>query len=122
MRDVGTKSAKLDALAIDNFTGLASIAMKKRELGQAESYASEISEWINQNGVDGIEYPIRVYLTIADILSEANNQKRSTVILQEANTYLKNKAAKISDVTAQQSFLENVPLHKTLQNRIVAYS
>lgn len=108
----------LEALSIDNLAGLASIALKQNNLPLAQKYSEQITTWINENGVDGIEYPIRVYLTLAAVYTKLNGREETRSILTNANEYLNGKAEKISDPIARSSFLENVPLHRELQNRL----
>ena len=59
---------QLASQAIDNIAGLASISLKQRSLKEAQMHVNEIQEWISTNGIEGIEYPVRVYLTVADVL------------------------------------------------------
>lgn len=108
----------LDALTIDNLAGLAFITLKQGHDEKAQHYAEQVMQWIEQHGVDGIEYPIRAYLTVSTVFDSAGKKEEARAILEEAHTYLLEKAEKISDLDARRSFLENVPLHKELMVRL----
>lgn len=103
-----------DACAMDNLAGLASIAHKKGDAETAVSYTDEILNWIGQNGIGGIEYPIRVYLTCAAVLESVSQLDKRAKILNEALDLLQTQAQRISDLDSRHDFIENVPLHKQL--------
>lgn len=103
-----------DSYAIDNLAGLASIALQQNELETAVAHTDDVLNWIDRNGVAGIEYPIRVYLTCAAVLERSGQHQRRQAILNAAKDLLQNQAARISDEAARRDFLENVPLHKEL--------
>jgi predicted ATPase/class 3 adenylate cyclase len=107
-----------DALTIDNLAGLARAALKQDQVAKALSYVEESLAWIAEQGVDGIEYPLRVYLIAADTLTAVGQAERASEILTIAQTLIQERAALISSETARQAFLENVPLHRRLRDRI----
>ncbi|MCP5100099.1 MAG: tetratricopeptide repeat protein [Chloroflexi bacterium] len=107
-----------EACAIDNLAGLASVALQRGDIDTAVSQTTDVLDWINENGVDGIEYPIRVYLTSASVLRAANDSKKSNKILHIAHTLLQEQASHISDKTDRAAFLHNVPLHQQLHAQL----
>lgn len=106
------------ACAIDNLAGLASVSLKQGAVDQAVQHVDEALSWIKDHGVDGIEYPIRVYLTSADVLVAADQASKAEQTLKAAADLLSTQAEKISEASARESFLKNVPLHQTLQQRL----
>jgi len=77
--------------------------------------------WVEENGTDGIEYPLQVYFSCYRVLNTAANNKTNSVeqqqartILTTAHTALLEQAAGISDEVLRQSFLENVETHREL--------
>ncbi|MEM7335193.1 MAG: adenylate/guanylate cyclase domain-containing protein [Chloroflexota bacterium] len=112
---------QLASQAIDNLAGLASISLKQHNLTEAKKHIEEIQEWISKHGVEGIEYPIRVYLTVADVLEAVGESSQAAHILDTAKKYMHSKAEKISNPVAQESFLTNVPLHQELDSRFNAH-
>ena len=107
-----------EAAAIDNLAGLASVALKQDRPQEALRYAAEALAWIEANGVDGIEYPLRVYLACADVLQANGQTERGRHILATAHDLLEEQAARIRDQAVQQAFRQNVPLHRRLRRRL----
>lgn len=106
------------ACAIDDLAGLARVALKRAQLGQAVSYVEEALAWIDEHGVDSIEYPLRVYLTSADVLMATRQVERAVDVLVTANGLLLERAARISDEATRRVFLENVPVHRQIRERL----
>jgi class 3 adenylate cyclase/tetratricopeptide (TPR) repeat protein len=107
-----------EALAIDDLAGLARVALKQSRASQASAYVEEALAWIADHGVHGIEYPLRIYLTAADVLIAAGQEERATEALAAAQTLIQEQATRISDETTRQAFLENAPLHRQIRDRI----
>lgn len=106
------------APAIDDLAGLARVALNQGQTDTALAYVEQVLDWIAANGVHGIEYPLRVYLTSADVLSAADDMQRAIEILITAKALLQEQATRISDETTRQAFLQQVPLHQQLYKRL----
>ncbi len=113
------KNIGQDACAVDNLAGLARAAFQQDNLNEAQRFADQAFAWIHTNGTDGIEYPIRVLLSCSDVFSATGNQEKSAESISLANELLEKRAARISDEAARQSYLENVPLHQELLQKII---
>jgi class 3 adenylate cyclase/tetratricopeptide (TPR) repeat protein len=109
-----------DKLAIDDVAGLARVALKQDRLEEALAYAEEALGWIAEQGVDGIEYPLRVYLAAADVLTAAGQGERVPSVLGAAHELLQARAGRIRDPDTRQAFLGHVRLHHCLLERITA--
>lgn len=107
------------ANAIDDITGLARVALYQDHHHEALKLTQEALEWIEQYGVHGSEYPIRVYLTLTDILTTSAKAQQVAKILEDANKLLQEQAAQISDEQTRREFLQQVPLHQELYTRLL---
>lgn len=107
-----------DACAIDNVSGLARASLKQENLVEAERFADQALEWIHVNGTDGIEYPLRVLLSCADVYSAVDEREKAATAVSLAADLLEKRAARISDEAARRSYLENVPLHQELRKYV----
>lgn len=105
-----------EVVAFDNLAGLASIALLQGDLETAQRYVEQVLDWLESNGVDGLEYPIRVYITCINFFHALGQSEKAHLLLNDAMSYLEEKASKISDPVVKQAFLENVPLHQQLRN------
>ncbi|NKQ37530.1 MAG: tetratricopeptide repeat protein, partial [Chloroflexi bacterium] len=103
-----------EAAMTDNLAGLADIAQQKGHLNTAISYTNKALDWLEEHGVDGVEYPLQVYLICANILTIANKKDKANQVLATAYQFLQKRASHISDTQARQSFLQNVPLHQKI--------
>jgi len=106
-------------LAIDDLAGLARVAMARGDSKQALEHVKEILAWIEANGLEGIEYPLQVYLTCYQILSataqgDPTAIERAHSVLSDACTTLLDQAAKISDSTLRRTFLEDVAVNREI--------
>jgi hypothetical protein len=111
-RDVGQ-----DANAIDNIASLATISLKLNDSDSALNYVKEALTWIENNGVDGIEYPFRVYLSCINTLLSNNQVKRANDILRTAYNLLTDQSHRISDIDLRNDFLNKVPIHQEIISR-----
>ncbi|MGB0386976.1 MAG: tetratricopeptide repeat protein [Ardenticatenaceae bacterium] len=117
------RELEAEKLVIDNLAGLARVAMSEGNISQALSYVEEILAWIEINGVEGIEYPLQVYLTCYQVLQASADDEtevgqlaaRAETILVTAHTLLQEQAAKIKDEALRRKFLENVSFNRQIQ-------
>jgi class 3 adenylate cyclase/tetratricopeptide (TPR) repeat protein len=107
-----------DSRAIDDVAGLARIALRQQQLEQALAYVEETLAWIDEHGVAGIDYPLRVYLTAGDVLYAVGQPEHAAEVLLAAQSLIEERAVRISDEATRQSFLEQGPLHQQLWERL----
>ncbi len=108
-----------NATAIDNLAGTACIAFKQDKLDKALTIVQEVLTWIDENGIEGIEYPLRVYLSCVKVLNAANLAEKAKATLDAAKDLLDKKANRISDRKERQAYLENVPVHQQLRETTI---
>jgi hypothetical protein len=107
------------SLLIDDWAGLAHIALVQDLPDQALAYVDDILAWIEVNGLEGIEYPLQVYLICYRVLQataqgEPAALERARDVLTAAHTALMERAASISDEALRLKFLENVKTNREI--------
>lgn len=106
-------------LLIDDLAGLAHVYLMKKNIGQALDYVNEILRWIEENGTNGIEFVIHVYLTCYQVLQAAvvdnlETPERMQVVLRTGYDLLQQRAKAIQDESLRRNFLQNVPFNRKL--------
>jgi predicted ATPase/class 3 adenylate cyclase len=102
----------------DDIAGLARIALAQGDLTQALAHARAAQAWIAQHGVEGIEHPLRLYLTLIETLQTAGLPEEASELVQTAWRMVQEQAERISDEAIRQSFLEDGPLHEALRRHL----
>jgi predicted ATPase/class 3 adenylate cyclase len=115
-RDLG-----VEALAIDTMAGLAQLYLKEDQLENARHYTNLILSWIDENGAEGIELPVLVYLICYQVMQEAAKKDSrlwidAQLILEAGHSFLEQNALHIQDSDLRQQFMENVPYNRALQS------
>jgi len=109
-----------DAAAMDDVAGLARVALEQGRLSDAVGYVEETLAWIASHGVEGIEYPLRVYLSANDVLTAAERQDEAEEVVRAAYMLLQEKASHIQDEATRRAYLEKVPPHREVRRRFSA--
>lgn len=104
--------------AMDDVAGLARVALHRQQIGKALTYAQELQAWLTENGHGGLEHPLRLYLTLADVLEATGHGREVNKLLQAAAHMLQTQAERISDEAVRQTFIEEGPLHHNLHTRL----
>jgi len=112
--------------AIESIAGLARASLAQGHLDQAQAYVEEILDHLavgsnsapgggpgSGHSLDGTEEPLRIYLTCYQVL-RANDDHRAADVLTAAHDLLQERAARIPDDVARQSFIENVAAHREI--------
>jgi hypothetical protein len=103
-----------DLMQVDDMAGLARVAWRQGKLAQAAAHVQEALTWLEENGSQGIEYPLRVYLTAYEVLRANSQEKAAQQALRQGHQMMMEQMAQIGDEAAQQVFLSEVPVHKQL--------
>ncbi len=111
----------LKALGIDALGGLAATAMVTGRLERARALTAEIVAYLDEEGVDGIELPILVYLTCYRVLqasAEADEEARlqAEKLLEDGYTLLAKRVRRLHDDEMRTRFLEEVPYNRALRD------
>jgi len=101
-------------LAAEAQAALARLALEQADLAQAQRHVEDILLVLQRYPQAGMDEPFAIYLTCYRVLAAANDQ-RSATILQRGYDLLQQYASHILDDTLRHSFLENIPVHRTLR-------
>jgi tetratricopeptide (TPR) repeat protein len=107
------REAGKDSLSMEPVAGLARVFLAQGELGQAQGQVEEILDHLETKTLDGTSEPMRVCLTIYEVLSAAEDP-RADEILIAAHSQLQEQVAKIGDEGMRPSFLKNVAIHREI--------
>ena len=100
-------------LVAEVLSGLARVSLAQSDPAQALAYTEQIMSHLQNGSLDGVDEPIRVYLTCYRILC-AHHDPRAEAILETAYALLQTWAANINDEAVCRTFLENVAAHRDL--------
>ena len=103
--------------AADARAGLARCALAQGQWDEALRRANEVWAYLQQHNSQGMEFPIRAYLTCAEMFESLDESDRSRAAVEEGYRDLIQRAQKISNFEWGKSFLENVPEHRALLER-----
>lgn len=107
--DIGARSFAADARA-----GLARSHLHRSQMQEAQQLVNEVWDYLQQHGPQGLEFPMRAYLTCAEVFAAAGGTEQAQAALAAGYHELQTRAAKISDAAWRQSFLENIPEHREI--------
>jgi tetratricopeptide (TPR) repeat protein len=110
-----------DTGAIDALGGLALIAVIGNEPHRALEYVHEVLTWIEKHGIDGLEFPIQLYLICYRVLHATwqdtpTRQIRAETVLSSGYALLQERASRIQDDELRLKFLENVPANREIRS------
>lgn len=103
-----------EAAITDNLAGLADIAWQQGKIDDALDYSQKTLNQIKKYGINGAEYPLRVYLTCINLLDALGKTEEATRLSTSAYQLLQERANHISNPEARHSFLNNIPRHKKI--------
>ncbi|KAA3664975.1 MAG: hypothetical protein DWQ04_02970, partial [Chloroflexi bacterium] len=106
-----------DAGSVDNLAELAHIAMAQEKIDTAQNYVHQILTWIDNKGVNGIEYPLKAYLACVSVLESIGEYDKAEEIVAVAYELLMGKAEKISNEETRLAYLNNVTRNKYIFQR-----
>lgn len=97
--------------------GLAQVALAGGAVDEALGHAHAAAEQIaREPGLDGVESPLRVYLTCYLALQAANQIEKADELLNAAHERLQEQAAAITDAEKRQAFLNQVTINRQIQD------
>lgn len=108
------------SLAVDDLAGLAEVALATGARGVARTHVEQVLAAMAQNGVTGIEFPVRAYLTCYRVLSDTTRQgdlvdlERAQQVLAQGYRHVEEEAARIPDEALRARFLRDVPGNREL--------
>jgi len=84
------------------------------KLDDAKAEIKECLTWMEPHGGLGIHDPVRLYLAAYQILAAAGDAKGAAKSKETGQAFIQHRAEKILDLGLRTSYLENVPVNKTL--------
>lgn len=102
-------------LALDDWAGLARLALQAGDLLPARERAETILAAIAEHGIEGCEFPVWVYLTCYQALLAADQVSSARDALQAGLAILEQRAAQIQGETLRLQYLEQVPFNRELR-------
>jgi tetratricopeptide (TPR) repeat protein len=103
-----------NSFANDTLAGMARCALGEGSLEEANKYASQVWNYLEDHGSRGMEFPISAHLTCAQIFESAGDTHKAQAAVDSGYKELLIRAEKISDPNWRKSFLENVPEHRLI--------
>jgi predicted ATPase/class 3 adenylate cyclase len=110
--DIGARGYAADARA-----GLARNELQRARRQDAHQAASEVWDYLNQHGPQGLEFPMRAYLTCAEVFAAVGLPVQAQAARAAGYQELHTRAARISNAAWRQSYLENIPEHHALNTQ-----
>ena len=104
-------------MAADALAGLARCALAEGQREAARGHVNELWEYLQKHGAHGMEFPIKAYLTCADLFEALGDAPRGRAAAEEGRLELIRRAGKISNTEWRDSFMENVPEHRAIRRR-----
>jgi tetratricopeptide (TPR) repeat protein len=103
-------------LSMDCMAGLLRASTVHGDRDRMHARLEEIEGWIREHGVEGIEDPIRTYLSCAYAHVALGNDTAATASMQAAHDLLTVRAERITAPEARQSYLEQVPANRAVMH------
>ena len=94
---------------IEANAGIARVALNQNKFSLAVKIVQEISSYLEQEGPQGFEFPIQVYLTCIEVLKKEGHEELFKNRLKEGHELLQSFLRQIKDPNWRKVFLEDVP-------------
>ncbi|MEM7034333.1 MAG: tetratricopeptide repeat protein, partial [Chloroflexota bacterium] len=84
-------------------------ALARNDLSLASTCSRHALAHLNTHGTKGFEYPVRVYLTVYEMLMALDKEAQAKDILCEVSAFINTQAEQITDPGLRERFLTRVP-------------
>lgn len=101
-------------LAAEAQAGLAALAQQQGDHQRAQQLVETVLAQLAAQPISGQDEPFFLYLTCYQVLAAAQDP-RAPAIVQQGYALLQHYVEQITEEQLRQSFLENVPVHRALQ-------
>ncbi len=105
------------SFAADARAGQARGALALGKTDEAREHVEAVCEYLQGHGAQGMELPVRAYLTCAEVFEALGDSNRSRAAVEEGYHELMQRADRISDLEWRSSFVENVPEHRAIRDK-----
>jgi Tfp pilus assembly protein PilF len=104
-----------EAKMMETVAHLGRAALATNDLSLATTCARRALDFITGKGAQGIEHPALVYLICYQIIQTNEKFVEAQSVLAQGYEYITTQAAQIDDLTLQQSYLNNIPENRLIQ-------
>jgi len=108
-RDLGEEKLTLEILA-----GLAQCKLTQGDTAEAHRYVTMILAALTTQGVDGVEFPVQLYLACYRVLQAIGEVAQAAQVLVAGYELLQGRTAKLQNEGLRQSFLQEVPFNREI--------
>jgi predicted ATPase len=105
----GARGAAADAL-----TGLTRCAWQLQNWEAARQHVTDLWNYLQLKGTQGMELPLRAYLTCAQVFSALQEEETANKVVEAGYQELILRSEKISRLEWGRSYLSNIPEHRAL--------
>lgn len=105
---------------IDPLAGILRVALARRQMWRARRLVWFIGRWLETNGPEGIEEPLRVAETCVRALEALGEREAADRLVRASATLLHERAAKIASPDYRHSYLTGVAFNRALLIRAAA--
>jgi len=110
--EIGVHGCANDATA-----GMVRCLLALGRVEEAREETDALWEHLSNEGPGGMEFPVRAYLTCADLFAAIGDVARSKTAIEKGYRELLARADRIGDEACRTSFLESVPEHRAITER-----
>ena len=97
-----------DPSQLDNWAGLIRGELAQQNLTSAGKISERIVRFLEQTpeAIKGVEHPVRLFLTLIDLYRQLGNTTQAIDWRRKGQNFLLTRAAKISDATVREKYLQ----------------
>ncbi|MCB0208858.1 MAG: tetratricopeptide repeat protein [Anaerolineae bacterium] len=100
---------------IEDLTGLSEMALARNDLGLATTCTQHILKHIDEQGINGVEHILSVYLTCYKVLTASQKLEDAKSVLDKAQILLFEQAEVLEDKKLKYLFLNNISVNKIIR-------
>jgi tetratricopeptide (TPR) repeat protein len=100
--------------AADALAGLTRCALQLHDWEAARQYGAELWNYLRLKGTQGMELPLRAYLTCVQAFSALSEEDKARKAIEAGYQELIKRSEKISRLEWGRSYLSNIPEHRAL--------
>jgi len=104
-------------IVYDSIATLLRLAIKRHDRPTVRAHLRSLLSWLESHSSEGIEDPIRAWLTMADAYAEIGAPEGEESALRDGHAQLMERASRITSPVARESYLANVPANRELLAR-----
>ncbi len=108
------KAFKATSGIVEAQAGLARVTLKQGEMEQAKDFAQQIFSYLEQEGPQGLEFPIIVYLTCAQVFDALKETSLVQHVLEKGSKVIQERLELIREKDWKEAYMEKIPENRLL--------